>query len=100
MDPTFEFDAELWPWAGEGASWVFVTLPHDDGAEIRDLVPERRGFGSVKVTAHIGEVAWQTSIFPDKASGSYVLPIKKAVRSQAGVDIGDDVRVELDLHIT
>ncbi len=42
------------------------------------------GFGSIRVTARIGETAWATSVFPDKASGGWVLPVKKAVRVGGG----------------
>jgi hypothetical protein len=93
------FDAELWLWeARRGDSWTFVTLPGEASAEIRDLTGgRRRGFGSVRVRAAIGGVAWMTSIFPDSVRNAYVLPIKRAVRTAVAVDAGDVATVKVEL---
>lgn len=100
MDPTFTFESELIPWNSDKATWVFAQLPVADAEEIRDVVPDRNGFGSIKVRGRIGAVEWTTSIFPDSSSGSFVLPIKKQVRKDAGIDIGDVVEIEVDVLIT
>lgn len=57
----------------------------------------RRGWGSISVEAAIKETAWKTSIFPDKESGCYMLPIKSAVRKAEGVGKGDEVVVVLSI---
>ncbi|MGY6501925.1 MAG: DUF1905 domain-containing protein [Acidimicrobiales bacterium] len=98
MDPMFGFSAELWEWTGK-AAWFFVTLPVDDAEDIRELVPERRGFGSVRVDVELGSSRWRTSLFPDSASGSYVLPIKKEVRRREGIDEGDTVDVTVHVLV-
>jgi hypothetical protein len=96
----YRFTAPLWIWeaSGEG-SWHFVTLPEDAADEIKAITDGgvRRGFGSVRVEATLPPTTWRTSIFPSKESGSYVLPVKKAVRTAAGVDDGDDVEIALTL---
>ena len=69
------------------------TLPPTEAAA---LLGKRRGFGSVRVTARIGESAWQTSLFPRK-TGGWFLPIKKPVRLAEGLDFGDEVEGELEL---
>jgi hypothetical protein len=96
----YRFTAPLWIWeaSGEG-SWHFVTLPEDAADEIKAIADGgvRRGFGSVRVEATVPPTTWRTSIFPSKESGSYVLPVKKAVRAAAGIDDGDHVEVELTL---
>jgi hypothetical protein len=94
VDVMIGFAAELWEWTGK-AAWFFVTLPVDDAEDIRECVPERRGFGSVRVEAQIGASTWKTSIFPDSSSGSYVLPVKRAIRDAEGVEAGDTVDVTL-----
>ncbi len=76
---SYSFEARLWRWHAETASWVFITLPEDVAFAIR-CQAETRGWGSVKVTASIGATSWQTSLFPHKASNSYLLPVKAAVR--------------------
>jgi hypothetical protein len=94
--PTFRFTASLWEADGT-ASWVFVTLPPDDSEEIRDLVPDRPGFGSVRVRVQLGATTWKTSVFPDSKQGCYVLPVKRKVRDAAGVDVGDLVEIDLEV---
>lgn len=88
------FNAELWLYDGD-APWHFVTLPEDLADEIREHVPVRRGFGSVRVTAVVGETRWQTSLFPDSKSRSFVLPMKQEVRRSNGLVAGDRVAVRL-----
>jgi hypothetical protein len=88
MEEGYAFSGVLWEPPGE-ASWVFVTLDVEDSEDIRMRVPQRPGFGSVRVAVSIGETQWSTSIFPDSASGSYVLPIKRSVRDREGLEVGD-----------
>jgi hypothetical protein len=95
------FDAELWRWsARRDESWTFVTLPADASEEIRERAAARgprRGFGSVRVRAAIGATSWSTSIFPDSARGSYVLPVKRAVRRAEALEVGDPATVTVEL---
>ncbi|HEC08124.1 MAG TPA: DUF1905 domain-containing protein [Acidimicrobiales bacterium] len=98
VDVTFSFSGELFEWEGQGA-WFFVTLPRDLAEDIRDLELPRRGFGSVKVKVRTGGSEWQTSLFPDRKSGSYLLPVKKAIRRAEGIDEGDLVDFEIDLTV-
>jgi len=88
----------LWIWTGESAgSWHFLTIPEEQSGEFRaEAFGNRRGFGSVKVAAAIGDVRWRTSIFPLK-SGGYLLPVKAEVRKKAGIAAGDEVSVTLEL---
>jgi hypothetical protein len=55
------------------------------------------GFGSIKVEAAVRETRWTTSLFPDKARRTYLLPIKKAVRVAEGLEIGDVTTISLGL---
>ncbi len=90
------FSAGLWEHSGEGG-WHFVTVPPEAGEEIRLHAGEPRGFGSVRVSVTVGSSHWSTSVFPDAASGSFVLPVKKAVRAAEGVAAGDRIAVVLQL---
>jgi hypothetical protein len=96
---TYKFSAELWQYPGY-AAWYFVTLPKDVSHEIKIITDSgvRRGFGSVKVKAKIGQSSWGTSIFPDKKSNSYLLPVKKAVRIAENVNTSDILTVEIALQ--
>ncbi len=90
------FTAALFRWDSEGASWRFIRVPGDLADDIR-IVAETRGFGSIKVAATVGGTSWSTSLFPEKATDSYVLPVKQQVRNAEGLDDGDLVTVELIL---
>ncbi len=90
------FDAEVWLWKAD-AAWHFITLPEHVCDEIEDVVVERRGFGSLRVEVSIGESQWSTSIFPSKEIGSFLLPVKKAVRATEGISEGDRCTVRLAL---
>ena len=95
---TVVFDAELWLWdARRAETWTFVSLPASQAEEIRDLASGlRRGFGSVRVRATIGNSTWTTSIFPDRRTG-YVLPVKRPVRVAEDLDVGDKATVTVEL---
>ena len=92
------FTAKLWVYSGAGA-WHFVTLPVDVTEQIKFYREQRRGFGSIRVQVTIGSTQWQTSIFPDKASNSFVLPIKSAVRKQEALVVGQEVAVKIILSL-
>jgi hypothetical protein len=76
------------------AAWYFVTLPLDLADDIR-ATSEPAGFGSVRVEVSIGRTTWRTSVFPDKASGSYVLPVKAEVRRREQLDDDSTATVRL-----
>ena len=93
---TYTFTAELWLHSEMPGAWYFLTLPADAADEIKARhAGERRGFGSVRVLATIGETSWETSIFPDTKTSSYLLPVKATVRRKAGIDAGDKVETTI-----
>lgn len=95
MTSSYSFRAELWHYPGE-AGWHFLTLPADVADDLREEASAfRKAFGSVKVTAEISGLTWQTSVFPDSKSGSCLLPVKKAIRIAARISAGDEVAVRL-----
>lgn len=93
----FTFSAELWRYQGQ-AAWFFVTLPFDVADDIEEISrPVQRGFGSVRVRATVGSTTWSTSLFPDTKAESYLLPMKKAIRTAEGLHEGVPVEVSLEL---
>jgi hypothetical protein len=98
MTASYSFRGELWHYPEE-SGWHFITLPQDLAEELRDdAAPFAKAFGSVKVTATVGGQRWSTSVFPDSKSGSYLLPVKKGIRTAAGLRAGDEVDVVLELE--
>ena len=89
----FTFSGEVWIYSGEGA-WYFVTMPNELADEIQARTAGiRRGFGSLRVHVTIGESNWATSLFRESKSGSYILPLKKEIRSKEKITEGDLVSV-------
>lgn len=92
---SFEFTAPLWLHPGEDG-WHFVSLPPEISDEIADLTSGKRGgFGSVRVAARVGGTSWRTSIFPDRKRGTFLLPVKKAVRVAEDLEAETGVQVRL-----
>ena len=90
------FKAPLWQWHGKG-SWHFVTVPEDISGIIRMSVPQKAGFGSVRVSASIDGHKWKTSLFPDAKSGCYFLPVKAEIRRACKINAGDAISVAIDV---
>lgn len=85
-------------WTGADGSSHFMSVPEELSGEIKaHAILVRRGFGSVRVEATIGDVTWRTSVFPSKSSGGYFLPVKIEVCRKQGLIAGDEVKVELEL---
>ncbi|WP_299863247.1 DUF1905 domain-containing protein [uncultured Hoeflea sp.] len=87
------FEAQLW--RDPGATWFFITVPDPVSAQIRFMAGGVKGFGTVRVDVRLGESRWKTSLFPDKASGCYFLPVKADIRRAERISHGDRVSVEL-----
>lgn len=98
MARSYTCKGKAWLWPGEAATWHFVYVDKKVSDAIKKTMPPRRGFGSVRVRVTIGKTIWETSIFPDKRSGTYLLPLKAKVRSAEGVAAGDTVSFTLSLR--
>ena len=95
--PRFSFQAEVWEHDG-AAAWFFVSVPTSVADDIAELsLGRERGFGSVRVEATIGATRWCTSLFPDGGRGTYVLPLKKAVRRAEDLAPGSTAAVVLTI---
>jgi hypothetical protein len=97
MTSPIEFVAEVWQWdSRKSDSWFFVSLPPDLADDIDAEHGHRaKGFGSLRVEVRIGTTTWRTSIFPDTKKATYVLPLKKAVRTNEGLKNGSKADVIL-----
>jgi Domain of unknown function (DUF1905) len=107
---SWTFTGPLWIWKGKtqdgGAqdgkpspvSWHFLTITGAVADGIRAAAPGRTAaWGSVYVKVRLGRTEWQTSVFPSKEVGGYLLPVKAAVRKKEAVGEGDEVTVDLSL---
>lgn len=55
--------------------------------------------GSLPVIATIGSTSWKTSIFPDKKSSGYLLPVKAEVRKKEGIAADDKITLLLEIRV-
>ncbi|MFE9021471.1 DUF1905 domain-containing protein [Streptomyces sp. NPDC007808] len=91
------FTGRVIEWRGP-APYYFVAVPDEESADIREVAATATyGWGVIPVEARIGEVAFETSLFPK--DGGYLLPLKKAVRGAAGLAAGDEVPVGLTVRL-
>lgn len=94
----YSFTTKLWKYPAEPA-WYFLTLPIEYTDELKSLRnPHSRGFGSIKVKVTIGLTSWDTSIFPDSKTGSFLLPVKKEVRIKNRLSENQSVKYEIKIH--
>jgi hypothetical protein len=91
----FAFDAEIIHWRGP-APYFYAPVPLAEAEDIRSAAKlVSYGWGVIPVEATVGGVTFTTSLFP--RDGTYLLPLKDAVRKPAGLTAGDMVHVEMTL---
>lgn len=92
MKQTYQVTSKLWLYPGESANWHFLTVPKDVSTDLKEKYrPFLKGFGSLPVEVTIGETTWKTSIFPDRRTGTYFLPVKAKVRKREDLLVDDEV---------
>jgi hypothetical protein len=92
------FKTKVWLYPGVKVAWHFVSVPKEFSAEIKTKFGKStRGWGSLPVEVSIGKTIWNTSIFPDKKSASYILPLKAKVRRGEKIFNGDTISVSITL---
>ena len=95
----YEFSVKVWLWTGD-TPWHFVSLPKPDSEEIKTLFGEmKRGWGSLPVQVTIGKTSWKTSIFPDKKSGQYLLPLKAQARKAENISAGGTISLTIEVKV-
>ncbi len=94
---TYKIRVTVWLYPGV-AGWHFVTLPKKQAHEIRkNFGVRKRGWGSIPITATIHNTSWNTSIFPDKKTDSYLLPLKAQVRKKEKIYANQTITLTITL---
>ena len=105
----FKFKSKVTVWTGSGydgekkrdnsGAWRFARLPEKISAEIKEMQKGklRRGWGAIYAKAKIKKSEWTTSIFPDRHSATYLLPLKKEIRYEENLYDGIDIRVSIEI---
>lgn len=87
------FDGRIVEWRGP-PPYYFVPLPDHAAQDIREVAAMATyGWGVIPVEARIGDLTFETSLFPK--DGSFLLPVKDAVRKPTGLTAGDEVVVRM-----
>ena len=104
MTERIELTAPLGRWQGERGTYHLVTITGEEAEALqaheamqRLEFGARRGFGSVKVTARIGDTEWTTSVFPQNKRSEWVLLVSKKVMRLEDLAEGDPVALTLKL---
>ena len=94
----YKIRANVWLYPGM-AGWHFVSVPKKQSEEVKkSFSTPRRGWGSIPVTVTIDKTTWKTSIFPDKQSGGYLLPLKADVRKKEQIFSEDIITFSLSIQ--
>lgn len=97
MSATYKLRSKVWVYPGM-AAWRFIGIPKTQGVQIKKKFgTHAKGWGSLPVTVTVGKTTWNTSIFPDKQSGSYLLPLKAKIRKAESIE--DDSTISYILQI-
>jgi hypothetical protein len=92
-----EFSGEVVYWRGP-SPFHFVAIPEEECRDIEAVSGlVTYGWGVIPVRAQLGATTWTTSLFPRK--GSYLLPVRDAVRTAEEVELGETVRVRLLIQL-
>jgi hypothetical protein len=90
----FQFEGPVVEWRGP-APFYFVAIPEEESADIKFAAKGMEYWGQVPVMVRIGDAEFTTALFPK--DGSYLLPLKDAVRKSAGLEVDQVVAVALDV---
>lgn len=90
------FEAEAFHWRGP-SPYFFVALPPVAADEVRRLSRiVTYGWGMIPVTAEVLGVAFTTALF--RKDATYYLPLKDAVRREAGITAGDRIAIRMTVQ--
>jgi hypothetical protein len=91
-----EFSGQVIEWRGP-APYYYLPLPDEAADDVHEVAAMATyGWGVIPVVARLGDVAFETSLFPK--DGGYLLPLKDAVRKPQGITVGDQISVELTIR--
>ena len=94
---TYKLRSEVFLYPGMGG-WHFIGVEKKESEELKkNFADKKRGWGSLPVAVTLGKSTWKTSIFPDKKSGTYLLPLKVDIRKKEGIMHADKVVFSIEI---
>ena len=106
----FKFKSKVIVWksrydeGNDKGAWRFARVPEDISLKIKELQQKeikkgrkRRGWGAVYAKAKVGKSEWTTSVFPDRHSATYILPLKKEIRFEENLYDGEEFHFSIGI---
>lgn len=92
-----KFKSKVFRYQGS-SPWHFLPIPKSKSVAIYSLPRwKKASFGSIKVVAKIGNTVFNTSIFPDSKTMTYLLPLKKSVREKEEIKSGENTCATIEI---
>ena len=93
----YRFSGRVIEWRGP-APYYYLKVPDEDSADIHEIAAMASyGWGVIPVVARIGDIEFETSLFPKE--GGYLLPLKDAVRKPQQITVDDEIIVEMAVRL-
>lgn len=94
----YKIKEKVWLYPG-ATPWHFVSIPKKESEAIKKKFGAlKKGWGSLPVVVTLGKTKWATSIFPEKKTGEYLLPLKAEVRKKEGIMSGDSINFLIEIN--
>ena len=92
-----EFDSVVFEWRGP-APFYFAAIPESECQDIREVSSiVSYGWGVIPCAVTVGKTTITTSLFPKQ--GSYLVPLKDALRKPENIAVGDKIRVTIEIAV-
>lgn len=89
--------AKVWLYSGAGG-WHFVNLSPRQSYEVKvRFGHDGAGWGAVPVHVKVRRTEWDTSLFWDSKSETYLFAIKAAVRRAESIEAGDTITAQVQV---
>jgi hypothetical protein len=92
---TLSFTSELIYWRGP-SPFYFFRVPEKEAAAISKIAAGvTYGWGVIPADITIRDEVFYTALFPK--DGSYLVPLKKAIREKLKIELGDIVKLKVTI---
>jgi hypothetical protein len=92
---TLSFTSELIYWRGP-SPFYFFRVPEKEAAAISKIAAGvTYGWGVIPADITIRDEVFYTALFPK--DGSYLVPLKKAIREKLEIELGDKVKLKVTI---
>jgi len=92
---TLSFTSELIYWRGP-SPFYFFRVPEKEAVAISKIAAGvTYGWGVIPADITIGDEVFYTALFPK--DGSYLVPLKKAIREKLKIELGDIVKLKVTI---